>query len=181
MSIGTEEYELTKKEHKYLEGGIAVLIDSIIQDIEILLAGKPWIETMMLSKYLPKNYVHRYNVTFAKQFLDTVMAVAYKFQDKEAFWSLNSVAEQMAMNAILAEAEGYAETYHAKIDLTKLTDLLFSDIDFELLFDPRFDGIEDDEEFKTAHGMENLSFKDWFKPFSSEFYRLKQTVETDES
>jgi hypothetical protein len=179
MSIGIEEYELTKREQKYLEGGIAVLIDSIIQDIEILFAGKPWIETMMLSKYLPKNYVHRYDVTLAKQFLDTVMAVAYKFQDQEAFWTLNSVAEQMAMYAILAEAEGYAETYNAKIDITKLTDLLFYDIDFELLFDPRFDGFEDDEEFKAAHGMENLSFKDWFKPFSSEFCRHKQIVEKE--
>jgi hypothetical protein len=179
MSIGFDEYELTKKEQKYLEGGIAVLIDSIIQDIEILLAGKPWLETMMLSKYLPKNYLHRYDSTLAKQFLDTVMAVAYKFQDQEAFWTLNSIAEQMAMNAILGEAEGYAENYNAKIDLAKLTDQLFCDIDFELLFDPRFDGIEDDEEFKAAHGMENLSFKDWFKPFSSEFCKLKRKAEKE--
>ena len=43
----------------------------------------------------------------------------------------------------------------------------FQDADFEILFNPQFDGMEEDE--SVAHlALANLRFKDWFTPFQDE-------------
>ena len=43
-------------------------------------------------------------------------------------------------------------------------DLLFEDTDFEYLFIPARDGIEEGEVGRHL-GMGSLAFEDWFKPF----------------
>lgn len=47
-------------------------------------------------------------MSFAQQFLDVMILVAWKIRDK-GWWMLNSVAEELAMRAILEGAEVQAE------------------------------------------------------------------------
>jgi hypothetical protein len=46
-------------------------------------------------------------------------------------------------------------------------DLFFEDVDHELLYDPAYDGIEDDRASQLP-GMAPMRFEDWFNPFNEE-------------
>ena len=46
-----------------------------------------------------------------------------------------------------------------------LEDMLFEDVDHELLYDPAYDGIEDDPDSQPA-GMAPMRFSDWFVRFN---------------
>ena len=48
-----------------------------------------------------------------------------------------------------------------------LEDLLFDDMDYELLYDPAHDGIEEDPAAQPP-GMASMRFTDWFRPFNDE-------------
>jgi hypothetical protein len=48
-----------------------------------------------------------------------------------------------------------------------LEDLLFEDLDHELLYDPTNDGIEEDPAAQPP-GMAPMRFADWFRPFNDE-------------
>jgi hypothetical protein len=70
----------------------------------------------------------------------------------------------MALAALLSEAEAWLEDRGSEVDLRLAAGGAFQDTDFELLFKPAYDGIEDADE--TAHlAIANLGFDDWFKPF----------------
>jgi len=173
--IGTNPYTLNKMQRKYLSAGFELLIDVVRQDMEVLINGGSYLETQLCGfNLLPPGYRHKYDLSFLKQFLNVVFAIAYKFNDKDCYWLLNSVAEELAMNAVIEEAKMSAEIHEEEVDLDELYDLIFEDLDFEFLMDPSFDGIEDDQEFTSYNRIYNLSFKDWFKPFSFElFFRPK--------
>lgn len=113
-------------------------------------------------QYLP--YQHHYDLSFAQQFLDAMILVAWKIRDK-AWWMLNSVAEGLAVRAILGHAEVQAELEGKRFASEDLFDYIFGDTDIEFLFLPSFDGIEDDEYLVQRMGIVNLRFADWFKPF----------------
>lgn len=178
MSIGHRKYALSKAQEKYINRGIIRTYDTIIEDIDIYLRkGEPWSETSMaFLGYLPKRYSHRYDLSFINQFLNIVIAIGYKFNDKEAWWRLNSVIEELAMYAILNEAKACAEL-DGKLKLINIDELsmyIYYDLDFQLLFDPTMDGIEDDDALTKEIGLVNLSFKNWFKPFAEDFYTLNK-------
>lgn len=169
--IGTNSYKLSKKQKKYLSAGFNLLIDIVRQDMEVLIKGGSYLDTQLCAlNLLPSRYRHKYDLLFLKQFLNVVFTIAYKFNDKGCYWLLNSVAEELAMNAVIEKAKMSAEMHGEEVDLDELYDLIFEDVDFELLMDPSFDGIEDDQEFTSRNRIYNLSFKDWFKPFSVELF-----------
>ena len=171
MAIAVTEYRLSKEQQKYIESGIERVIANLAGDLAILGDNLSWHETSIdIFGYLPPKYAYRYDISLAKQFLDAVMAVAYKYFDKKNIWHLNSVAEELAFYAILKEAEILAAVDGCQLHREEIVNSVYTDNDFLLLYDPTFDGVEDDDKFKDAIGLLNLSFKDWFKPFKGEFY-----------
>ena len=69
------------------------------------------------------------------------------------------------------EVMGAVAASHAnigcRVDMRAEAEAAFQDTDFELLFDPRWDGLEEDE--AVSHlAMANLRFEDWFRPFRDE-------------
>lgn len=174
MAIAVSEYELSRQQRQYIEMGIERVISNLVEDIALFSENQSWHDTSIaLFGYLPPKYAYRYDNALVKQFLDTVMAVAYKYSDRRIQWRLNSVAEELAFYAILKEAEFAAGEEGYRFDLEEIMNAIYTDDDFLLLYDPTFDGVEDDDNFKNAIGLVNLSFKDWFKPFKEEFYGLK--------
>lgn len=168
MAIGVNYYELSERQQALIEQGIEMLKDLIQDDLKSLFANAPFKETY-LATMLPPGYYHRYDLVFVKQFYDLVLALAYKFNDSEYLWALNSVAEELAMHAILQQAQVAAQSYREEINLTSFTDSVFKDLDFKILFDPELDGIAYDNELNKKLRLVNLRFKDWFRPFRSNF------------
>lgn len=54
-----------------------------------------------------------------------------------------------------------------KAHFSELESELFEDTDFEVLFEPACDGIDQSRVGKAA-GMTSLAFQDWFKPFGED-------------
>lgn len=125
------------------------------------------IEDTIVLCCLPQRYAHRYDILFTQRFL---MAVADVSSYMTNGWIvLPTVAHQMAFNLLLNNAEAVVDALTASDDRVVpiwrgIMDMaLFRDKDFELLYDPKFDGIEDIQDSKARY--ENLNFDDWFTPF----------------
>lgn len=163
MPVGVCGYAMSSQQQKWIRGASEVLIDLFRTDVLNLKEGESLDETSMY-QYLPERYQHRYDLSFAQQFLDVMILVAWKIRDK-GWWMLNSVAEELAMRAILHQAEVQAELEGKSFASEDLVDYIFEDTDIEFLFLPKFDGIEDDEYLVRHMGIANLHFGDWFNPF----------------
>ena len=91
--------------------------------MEVLINGGSYLETQLCAlNLLLLGYRHKYDLLFLKQFLNVVFTIAYKFNDKDCYWLLNSVAEELAMNAVIEEAKISAETHGEEVDLDELYD-----------------------------------------------------------
>jgi hypothetical protein len=82
---------------------------------------------------------------------------------------LASVAQELGLRVlnrveVVADTAGLALDHHWR---AHLEDLFFEDTDHELLYDPSYDGIEDDPA-NHPPGMAPMPFEDWFKPFNEQ-------------
>lgn len=161
-----------------IKGALALaslqMIDELFSDLRLLnrkysdeVNVDILIEDTMVLCGLPQRYAHRYDILFTQRFL---MAVADVSSYMTNGWiALPTVAHQMAFNLLLNNAEAVVDALTASDDRIvpiwrEIMDLaLFRDRDFELLYDPKFDGIENVKDSKARY--ENLNFDDWFTPF----------------
>lgn len=120
---------------------------------------------MTIADALPRKYLPRYDFLFAKEFVVCVSTVIWKLQSPD-HQQLACVAEELALNAIINQAQVDLELRGLEADLDDVYEEAFQDSDFEFLFDPKFDGIEESEMAEFS-GMANLRFEDWFKPFAN--------------
>ena len=160
------------------------IVDDYTGDVESLRAGTQAFRDTSMFQQLPPLHLARYDVAFAEAFLTTINDVATKLRRAyEEAWPyptealLGSVAEELAMEAILAEAEFEADlrldggvlSPSGRARLREEIDVLregsFKDRDFEFLFDPGKDGAVEDPGLQAQMGFLNLTFADWFSPF----------------
>jgi hypothetical protein len=75
-----------------------------------------------------------------------------------------------ALRAIVEEARAVLladpELDEAEANFTSFESVAFEDWDFEMLFEPAVDGVEDSSD--PRDGVVNLHFDEWFKPFNDE-------------
>src|SRR5581483_11268377 len=108
-----------------------------------------WNSLNWLQDYLPPMYAASYDYGFIRDFHVCVLTVIYKLAVPWA--GLASVAEQLAMNAILRSADTQIAVKSemgedtSDIDASDLWDLAFDDLDFEILFKPELDGLQNSE------------------------------------
>lgn len=170
MGEGLDDEEagvaVSERTREAVEEAAFSLIYEFQHDVARLRSGGAFGDTSMVD-YLPRRYAHRYESEFAEQFLGSLHSVVDKTRNGsllEGEDRLESVAEELAMRAILVRAQTEVDEPQTGKDLYELWDVCFEDIDFEFLFDPAADGIESSP--AVAHfGMANLEFDDWFKPF----------------
>jgi len=125
-------------------------------------------EDTAITAYLPLRYAHYYDGLFAKEWTTTVAIVGWKLAQRGRP-RLACVAEELALNAIVREANAYLEIHDQESDTAAwddFRDLAFEDEDYRYLFDPAFDGIESDAEAAERLTLVGLPFPEWFKPFS---------------
>lgn len=113
---------------------------------------------------LPPRYAGFYDVIFAQRFLVTLITVAWKLASADTY-ELSSVAEELALNAIIGLAEDELASAGPRDEhLTWFHSNAFEDLDFEWLWSDRGEGIGESD-IGRAMGMGNLAFRDWFEPF----------------
>jgi hypothetical protein len=81
------------------------------------------------------------------------------------FHPLGCTAEEIALRALRIKAEVLLKIQGKESDFGDWEDVAFEDLDHELLYDERMDGIEDSEIGREL-GAGHLRFAEWFKPFN---------------
>src|SRR5215208_3677116 len=168
MIVGSDTFdlgELPDGQRCALLAACDLLIDQAFEDVGALEAGEHFGDCSMAA-WLPPKYLPRYGALFAKQVAVCLIVVAGKLTDRHPH-VLACVAEEMALGALIDEAAtdlGEAGERDQAAELRAAGEGAFQDMDFELLFDPRWDGIENTEAGARL-AMANLRFEDWFRPF----------------
>src|SRR5258706_7971002 len=178
MTIGQAYSEvLTPREQQALLQACDWLIDHAFDEFASINEPKDVLDTV-LGSHLPERYTYRYTPLFYKKFAVCLITVAWKLAQPEHL-PLSSLAEELAAYAIIREAmarlemeeEEDAEEKGAQEETQEpfdaFLDAYFEDTDFAILFEDRYDGI-DETEVAQVLGMSSLAFDDWFLPFSEE-------------
>jgi hypothetical protein len=168
MIIGCGAFDIEELEPELREAvlsGCSLVVDGAFNSLDALADSESFADTFM-ANWLPRKYLPRYDIRFARSFAVCLIAVAGKLTDRHPH-VLASVAEEMALAAILDEGESAFDLDGRKVDMRAEAEAAFQDTDFELLFDAHWDGLEEDD--AVSHlAMANLRFEDWFRPFQDE-------------
>jgi hypothetical protein len=163
--IGAAAYSsgvLSAAQRAALRTGVDFVSGLYFGDLEMLATGVPFSQTTM--RYdLPAKYLPRYDLAFAQRFLIAVLTVAWKLRAPGAY-PLASVAEELALHAVTSMATSLLEQEQQDADLGAFDIVAYEDMDFLLLFDPAYDGVQDTE-LPLGSPIANLRFADWFRPF----------------
>jgi DNA-binding CsgD family transcriptional regulator len=142
------------------------IVDEYAQDLSALARPDARFADTAMAGDLPRKYLPRYDYLFAKRFFASAVTVAWKLR-APGREDLACVAEELALHAILERAEAAYELQHDEAaDFGWLWESCFQDQDYEFLFDPQDDGIEDSPYAATA-GMTDLKFDAWFERFDN--------------
>lgn len=154
---------LPQDHREALRVGAEMVLDHIFEDLQSVERARP--EWNRLAGFLPDAYLRRYDPMFARRFLVAAVSVGLKLAQPEPA-VLSSVAEELACNAIIEQAEVWLKLEGKKADFEEFRSHVYQDFDFELLLDPQFDGVEHAGVI-AAGGMANLAFADWFRTFNN--------------
>jgi hypothetical protein len=150
-----------------------IVIDELIDDIVNLRdeeddTSASVIEDTWVLCQLPARFAVGYTPLFAQRFLVAVVDVTGRLT--KGWEPLACVAQELGLRVLLNQVEVVAETADVALEdgwRGHLEDMLFEDLDHEMLYDPAYDGIEDDPASQPP-GMAPMRFEDWFKPFNEE-------------
>ena len=122
-------------------------------------------DNWLIGTMLPPRYALRYDGSFARKFFICLTTVIWKLGQRETM-RLSCVAEELAAHILILEAEALLVEGGVAADFSDFRQRLFEDLDFELLYENAFDGIETGDIAETL-GIANLAFADWFTRFGS--------------
>jgi hypothetical protein len=181
---GDDDWALSGEAWELILAAADQVFDDYRDDVESLRAGTQAFSDTAMFQQLPQLHLARYDAAFAEAFLTATNGVATKLRRAhEEAWPyptealLGCVAEELAMEAILVEAECQADllldsralspSRRAELmeEIEDLREVSFKDRDFEFLFDPGKDGAVEDPDLQAQMGFLNLTFADWFSPF----------------
>jgi hypothetical protein len=166
----------------------SLLVDELRMELEAADADiRPWevdAAPFGFAEALPRSTRARYDNSTVLGFMHALDAVIWKLGNQPGEM-LSCTMEELAMRAILRRAEvliaeledhlGSSEppwwsTGHdpAAVDLDEIPDLVFQDLDHEMLFMAHLDGIENDEHLGAVLGIgEELQVDGWLSQFDN--------------
>lgn len=116
---------------------------------------------------LPERFAHRYDAQFAERFLDSYRELIAGL--REWPWQQPAcVAQELGLRLLLNRAEVYIDLYDIEVTAdwrSRVEELLFLDLDHDLLYDPALDGFEEDPSFMPDLRLVPMRFEAWFDPF----------------
>lgn len=141
--------ELSPEYKNLLRTSLVQLIDEFFEDtLRLKELDSDFQETHMWI-FLPPEQYENYDYAFAKKFLACLITVSHKLESA-SFEMLSCIAEQMAMAAIIEQAETLADLLGLEVDLASFEASVLYDAELDLMF-------------KTdAH------YASWFKPLNPE-------------
>lgn len=146
-----------------------VMLDQLFDDVERLRAdpGADIAETWILGQLPPQSSAH-YTPLFAQELL--VAAVDLTARLSRGWTPLACVAQELLLRVLLNQVEVQEHLYD--VDLapgwrSRLEEVLFEDLDHEMLFDPSMDGFDNMPELEPLR-MAPMRVRDWFVPFNPE-------------
>ena len=159
---GLEQSILSDKQRNALVHGATVFIDELFEDFANLKKGWPIELSDVLAEYLPERFYHLYDEKFVKKFIVSAIRIADRLPEWKSGFIPTSTAESLALWAIIQYAKSWLEREgdDEEKDFNLFIDLAFPDLDFELLFDRSFDGIEESDVARKM-GM-FLKPSEWF-------------------
>lgn len=142
-------------------------MDELLADVAVLREDPEDVEGTFHISSLPPLQGAGYDPLFAQRFL----AVAFDLGTAlaTAFQSPTCVAQELALKLLLDQVEvlvdmlpnlGLAEDWRADAE-----DMLFEDLDHELLYVPELAGISNDSALASL-GLANMDVSSWFTPFA---------------
>ena len=152
--------DLPESHRKALLSALTILSDEFYEnDLED--------EEHIFRELLPEKYFNRYTPGFLKKFYVTLLTVGYKLSlPTKSDPVLASTAEELALHILIEQVSVLLEMDGIDANFGNFEDIIFQDLDFEYLYDPSVDGIEDSEEGKEM-AISYLRLSDWFKPFKN--------------
>jgi hypothetical protein len=178
MPIGIAyQRHLTQEAQGALRRAGDILTDTLFTDLAYILTGRRPVHETAFADYLPPKHLPKYTPGFCKQWFTCVLTVMWKLAQPRRL-RLSCVAEELAAHALLEQAQAEIDeaadegrldkttAARAKEGFYYLEGLLFEDLDFLLLYEAAYDGIEDSDRAREAN-LVYLSFVDWFKPFGA--------------
>ena len=133
------------------------LREELREDLATLREGGSYEHTFAVQQHLPAGFARYYTPELVAQWAGS--------------------AEELAGHALIERCEELIDEHADELDdpdglrekFSEVHDLAFEDHDILMLFDARFDGIEDHTTgIGAALGVANLHPGDWFKPFRSD-------------
>jgi hypothetical protein len=109
----------------------------------------------------PPAYVGRYDRPFVRRAIVAAASLGQKLAGP-GWFDLASTMEEILFGTIMESVQNTDIEIGDVFD--DLEESVFQDLDYELLFSPQFDGIENDE-FAERYAFANLRFDEWFAPF----------------
>src|ERR1700733_10631224 len=175
-SLGPQERAAAHRRASALAGGLiqasVMVVDQLIEDVTELRQHKGTAEERIAKTWvfsdLPARFAANYTALFAQEFLVAFVDVTSRLT--RGWEPLACVAQELGLRILLDHVDVVAEAADAALPdgwRGHLEDLLFEDMDYELLYDPAHDGIEDDPS-GLGRGMARMRFTDWFRPFDDE-------------
>jgi len=124
---------------------------------------------------------HREGPALVSRMIEVVDWLSSRLRQGEVVMPRN-MAQQVAWAAMIDEAEvpdsvarenpqkfaWYLRLDAGDLQIADMVDVLLPDLDHEFLFEPRWDGIEDDDEFARSFRAPSLHPRRWFEPFYDE-------------
>lgn len=174
-SVTPERRDRSLLQAKLLAGALweasVVLIDQLFEDLaglrRLQSIDREDIANTFVVSGLPPMHAHKYGVGFVQRFL---VVAADMTGALVRGWSRPScVAQELALRCLLDQVEVIQDSYD--LDLAddwrgRLEELMFEDMDSELLYQNALDGFENDVELNMQLGFAPMNVQDWFEPFN---------------
>lgn len=159
---GLDATILTDVQRQALHAAVVLLIDDAFESLRV--DGS--LEESSIASYLPPRFRHRYTELTFRGLLVALIEVGGRLARTDTP-QLRCLAEVLALHIVVEHADVWFESQgHPLPSWGDYEDLAFEDADFELLYQPEWDGIEDPpSEVARSLGMVNLHPDDWFSPF----------------
>lgn len=167
MPIGWTTYPrsvLPDSHWKALYEANTILIDEVLGDLVDLRQGQFFSE-LVIADDLPRKYLTKYDDAFFRRFLLCLSAVGMKLR-LPGFHPLGCTAEELALHAMIERASMLLEMNGQEPDYSEWLTYAFEDLDYQWLYEPAKDGLEDSPTGKDL-GVGHLRYDEWFLPFSA--------------